>query len=71
MRMGLLVLVLALAGCGNAAADAEWQFSHARTQSEKCEAASKASEAYLAQRDEANQRLWRSMAVITCMNAGI
>ena len=68
MRLGIIALALVLAGCGNAAADAEWQFNHAVTQSERCEAATKASDAYLAKRDEPKYRLWRSMATVACMS---
>lgn len=64
----MIVLAFALAGCSNAAQDAEWQFNHSTGSGARCAAASKAADAYAKQRDEANYRLWQAQTTIACLN---
>lgn len=69
MRIAALALVLALAGCNRAAADAEWKYNQAIAWADKCEAATEVADAYAKQRDEKKYREWDSTASLTCMIA--
>lgn len=66
MRIGTIALALALAGCSNAVQDAEWAFYNSTGAGGKCSAAIKAADAYAAQRDEQNYRLWQAHASLAC-----
>lgn len=68
MRVALFG-VLMLAGCSNAAEQAEKQYEivvRSGTPSEKCEAAKKVQAAYLSAGDEKNYREWQMQAQGEC-----
>ena len=68
MRMGIL-LALALAGCNQAARDAEWKYNNSLGWDDKCKAATEAADAYAKSRDEKKYRQWDTTAGLTCMIA--
>ena len=69
MRMGLLVLVLALAGCNQAARDAEWKYNQTADYSVRCSAAREVTEAYAKAHDEENYKKWDQKAWGDCFMA--
>jgi hypothetical protein len=74
IRLLPLLTLACLVGCSNPAEDAEAQYNIVAAKGslgEKCQAAQKVRDAYLANNDSTNYSLWQSRAAVDCEDVSL